>query len=124
MFLLALALLSGCSGGRITVSGTVVYPDGSPVEEGNVCGELVGGGREMIQATIQNGSFTLRSIVPGQYKIMIQCRALGDSELAEGKKPAVSSKFGSYESSGLTLDATKAHSDAKFTVTRPGEKAK
>jgi hypothetical protein len=113
--------LAGC-GGRISISGTCVYADGSPVPEGTISGELEGGGREMIQATVANGSFQFASIPPGKYKIMIQCRSLGDAEMAEGKKPAIDGKFGSYASSGLSLDATSAKTDVKFTVTKPGEK--
>ena len=117
-----LIVVAGCGFGRVTVSGTVQYPDGSAVLEGNINGELEGGGREMIQANITNGTFKFASIPQGKYKIMIQCRALGDSELSEGKRPAIDSKFGSYSSSGLTLDATTGKSDIQMTVTKPDPK--
>jgi len=125
-FVLAILLLPGCGSDRVQISGTVVYEDGSPLAEGTVCGELSEGGSHMVQGNVTNGAFSLGTTSPGdgakpgKYKIMIQCRALGDAELAEGKKPALDRKFGSYESSGLTLDIASARSDVKFVVSRPG----
>jgi hypothetical protein len=125
--LLTLALLAGCSG-QIAVSGTVVYDDGSAVEEGTVCGEMIGGGSHMVQGSIKNGAFSLGTsrpgdgVKPGIYKIMVQCRALGDAELAEGKQPAIDKKYGAYETSGLTLDATAATSNVQFVVKRPSKR--
>src|SRR5262249_62197821 len=98
-----------------------------PVEEGTVCGELVEGGSYMAQGNINSGAFSLGTsrpgdgVKPGKYKIMIQCRGLGDAERAQGKKPAIDAKFGSYKTSGLTLDVTAARSDVKFVVSRPGQ---
>lgn len=125
--LLGVLLLTGCSG-NVAVSGTVVYDDGSPVEEGTVCGELADGGRAMVQGSIKDGAFALGTerpgdgVLPGKYKILIQCRALGDAELAEGKRPAIDGKYGSYERSGLELDVTTARDDVKFVVSRPGKR--
>src|SRR5262245_24894582 len=71
--------LAGCSD-QVAVSGTVVYDDGAPVEEGTVCGELMDGGAYMVQGIIKNGTFSLGTSTPGDgakpgtYKIMIQCR--------------------------------------------------
>jgi hypothetical protein len=119
--------LAGCGSGHVAISGTVVYDDGSPVEEGTVCGELVEGGTHMAQGEIKNGAFSLGTtrpgdgVKPGNYKIMIQCRALGDAELAQGKVPAIDKKYGSYELSGLKLDATAAKTDVQFVVQRPGK---
>jgi hypothetical protein len=127
LLLIAVPFLGGCGSGHVPVSGMVVYDDGSPVAEGTVCGELVEGGSYMVQGNIQNGAFSLGTsrpgdgVKPGKYKIMIQCRALGDAELAQGKKPAIDAKYGAYGSSGLTLDATTARSDVKLVVSRPGK---
>jgi hypothetical protein len=123
----ALPFLGGCGSGHVAISGMVVYDDGSPVEEGTVCGELVKGGAYMVQGNIKNGAFSLGTstpgdgVKPGEYKILIQCRALGDAELAAGKRPAIVGKYAAYETSGLTLDATAARSDVKFVVSRPGK---
>jgi hypothetical protein len=127
LLLLVVSSLSGCSSGQVAISGLVVYEDEAPVEEGTVCAELVEGGLFMAQGNIKNGAFSMGTskpgdgVKPGKYKIMIQCRALGDSELAEGKKPAIDGKYGSYETSGLTLDVTGARNDVKFVVSRPGK---
>lgn len=125
LLLFAAVFLCGCGSGRVAVSGTVVYDDGSPVEEGTVCGELVEGDSFMVQGNIKNGAFSLGTsrpgdgAKPGKYKILVQCRALGDAELAQGKKPAIDGKYGVYETSGLTLEVTTATSDVRFVVSRP-----
>lgn len=128
LVLLFLSFFGGCGWGLVPVSGTVVYDDGSPVEEGTVAGELVEGGANMVQGNIKNGTFSLGTFrpgdgaKPGKYKILIQCRALGDAELAEGKLPAIDEKFGSYNTSGLTLEVTGPRNEVKSVVSRPGRK--
>jgi hypothetical protein len=127
VYLIPLLLCCGCGSGRVAVSGTVIYEDGSPVPEGTVCGELVDGGTDMVQGIIHNGTFSLGTmrpgdgVKPGRYKILIQCRGLGDAEKAAGKQPAIDGKYRAYETSGLTLDVTTARRDVVFTVSRPGK---
>jgi hypothetical protein len=127
LYLMALLLCGGCGSGRVTVSGTVVYDDGAPVPEGTVCGELVDGGTDTVQGVIRHGAFSLGTlrpgdgVKPGRYKILIQCRGLGDAEKAAGKQPAIDGKYGVYDTSGLTLDVTAARRDVVFTVSRPGK---
>jgi hypothetical protein len=80
-----------------------------------------------VQAEIQkDGSFKLGTITPGDgvtpgvYKIIIISRQLGDGEMSEGKKPAVSGKYAKYDSSGLKIDCSSgAKSDIKLTVSKP-----
>lgn len=126
----ALGLLGGCGSGNFKVGGRVVYDDGSPVEEGTVCGESEDAdARQMVQGEIEkDGSFTLGTSRPGdgakpaKYKLIVLCRALGDSELSQGKKPAVDGKYAKYNSSGLTVDATGgSKTDVNLVVTRPGK---
>jgi hypothetical protein len=125
--LIALFLCCGCGSGQVAITGTVVYEDGSPVAEGTVCGELVEGGKDMVQGVIHDGAFSLGTtkpgdgVKPGKYKILIQCRGLGDAEKAAGKRPAIDGKYGAYNTSGLTLDATTARRDVRFSVSRPGK---
>src|SRR5262249_7122419 len=89
--LMPLFLFCGCGSGQVGIWGTVIYEDGSPVTEGTVCGELVDGGKDMVQGIIRDGAFSLGTtkpgdgVKPGKYKIMILCRGLGDSEKAAGK---------------------------------------
>jgi hypothetical protein len=127
LLLFAIITLPGCGSG-VAISGTVVYDDGTPVEEGTVIGELESGGKSTVQGEIRNGSFSLGTakpgdgVTPGVYKIMIVGRALGDSELAAGKKPAIAGKYGKFESSGLKIDASAgAKKDVKLVVSRPGK---
>jgi hypothetical protein len=125
--LIALFLCGGCGSGQVAISGTVIYDDGSPVPEGTVCGELADGGKDMVQGIIHNGAFSLGTmkpgdgVKPGKYKILVQCRGLGDAEKVAGKQPAIDGKYGAYATSGLTLDVTTARGDVRFTVSRPGK---
>jgi hypothetical protein len=130
LLLAVLALVSGCSSGRVKVSGRVVYEDGSPVEEGTVCGELEDGdAKQMVQGEIdKDGSFSLGTAQPGdgarpgKYKVIILCRTVGDAEASQGKKPAVDGKFARYNTSGLTVDVTDGpKTDVNLVVTRPGK---
>jgi len=122
---------AGCGSGRYTVTGRVTYPDGTPVTEGSVIGEAADGDRRvMAQGDIRaDGSFTWGTLkpgdgaVPGSYKVAVLPRALGDSELAQGMKPAVAGKFTNYESSKLSIDVTPGGPNRlDIVVTRPGEK--
>lgn len=129
--LLVAVLAAGCGSGRYTVTGRVTYPDGTPVTEGVVVGEAVEGDRRvMAQGVIgRDGSFTWGTLkpgdgaIPGSYKVAVLPRALGDSELAQGMKPAVAGKYTHFDSSKLTLDVTPAGPNRlDIVVTRPGEK--
>lgn len=114
---IAAVFAMGCAGGRVNVSGTVAYEDGALLEDGTIFGEMEGeGAKEMAQAAVKGGKFTFSSIPAGKYKIMVQCQALGDAEIAEGKPPLIEGKYGSYTSSGLTLDTSAGASGVKFTV--------
>ena len=48
--------------------------------------------------------------------------ALGDSELAEGKRPAVSGKYTKYETSGITFEVKAGKNHLDITVTKPQAK--
>ena len=125
-----LALVAGCGSGRVKISGRVVYDDGSPVEEGTVCGELEDAdAKQMVQGEIdKDGSFSLGTTQPGdgakpgKYKLIVLCRTPGDAEASQGKKPAVDGKYARYNTSGLALDATEGpKTDVNLVVTRPGK---
>jgi hypothetical protein len=124
---LLLALASGCGSGRATVTGRVTYEDGTPVEAGTVIGEAVVDGKPTgVQGNIaRDGTFSWGSArpgegaLPGNYRVVVMPRALGDSELAEGKVPDVDSKFTKYETSGITFEVKPGKNDLAITVTRP-----
>ena len=48
--------------------------------------------------------------------------ALGDSELAEGKQPAVDGKYTKYGTSGITFEVKPGKNELNITVTRPKPK--
>jgi len=128
--LLLLALASGCGSGRYPVTGRVIYEDGTPVEAGTVIGEATVGGKPVgVQGNIaKDGTFswggdtTGDGALPGNYRALVMPRALGDSELAEGKVPAVDRKYSKYETSGITFEVKPGKNELNITVTRPAPK--
>src|SRR5262245_16588694 len=83
-----LAGAAGCSGGRQPVRGRVTYPDGTPVTEGNVIGQM---GEGVTSVTVQgeiksDGTFSWGTerpgdgAPPGKYKVTVVPRGLGDAE--------------------------------------------
>src|SRR5262249_12099224 len=128
LFLLALA--SGCGSGRYPVTGRVTYEDGTPVEGGTVIGAATVDGRPVgVQGNIEkDGTFRWGSdrpgdgAPPGNYRVLVMPVALGDSELAAGKVPAVDGKFTKYETSGITFDVKPGKNTLPITVTRPKPK--
>jgi hypothetical protein len=129
IFLLS-ALASGCGPSRYPVTGRVTYEDGGPVEGGTVIGEATVDGKAVgVQGNIaRDGTFSLGTDRPGDgaragnYRGIVMPRALGDSELAEGKAPAVDSKFARYETSGITFEVKPGKNELPITVTRPRPK--
>jgi hypothetical protein len=127
-FLLVFA--SGCGAGRYPVTGRVTYEDGSPVEAGTVIGEATVNGKVVgVQGNIEkDGMFAWGAdragdgAFPGLYKVIVMPVALGDSELAEGKQPAVDGKYTKYNSSGITFEVKPGKNDLRITVTRPKSK--
>ncbi len=102
-------LFAGCTGGRVPLTGKVVYEDGSPVVEGTLIGEgTIDGKAVSVQGIIErDGTFKVGTklpgdgALPGEYKFIIMPPALGDSELAEGKKPAVAGKYTNFETADI-----------------------
>lgn len=130
LFVLLLSTV-GCSSGYYPVTGKVTYPDGSPVVEGTVIAETktADGKLVSVQGIIEkDGSFMMGTksagdgVLPGKYRAMVMPPGLGDAELAEGKLPAVDSKFGSFDTSGLSFEATQGPTNVEFKVTRPSGK--
>jgi hypothetical protein len=127
--LLAL-LATGCASGRYPVSGRVTYEDGTPVREGTVIGETTVDGKVVgVQGNIESdGSFTWGSdrpgdgAPPGTYKVLVMPRALGDLELAEGKRPAVAGKYTKFETSGHTVEVKAERNVFNVTVSPPKPK--
>ncbi|MBN9522881.1 carboxypeptidase regulatory-like domain-containing protein [bacterium] len=132
IILAAVSLLAvGCSG-RATVTGRVTYPDGSPVESGNVVAEgTVNGKLVLVQGAISpDGSFRLGGdrpgdgVLPGRYKVAVHPVSLGDHELSAGKQPAVDGKYTRYDSSGFTLEVPPGGTELNLKVTRPTPRGK
>jgi hypothetical protein len=125
--LIILLTLSGCGSGRHPVTGRVFYEDGSPVEGGIVIGEATVNGKVVgVQGNIEkDGTFSLgadrpgEGALPGNYRFLVMPVALGDSELATGKRPAISGKYGNYDTSGITFEVKPEKNVLNIKVTRP-----
>jgi hypothetical protein len=112
------------------VGGRVTYEDGTPVESGTVIGEATVDGKVVgVQGGIgQDGSFTWGTekprdgALPGTYKVLVMPRALGDAEMAEGKRPAVAGKYTKFETSGITFEVRPEKNVLNITVSRPKPK--
>jgi len=125
--LFLLLAVSGCGSGRYPVTGRVSYEDGSPVEGGTVIGEATVNDKVVgVQGNIEkDGTFSWgadkpgQGALPGMYRVLVMPVALGDSEMAEGKRPSVSSKYGKYETSGITFEVKPGKNVLNITVTRP-----
>ena len=128
--LLLAALAAGCGSGRYPVAGRVTYEDGTPVEAGTVIGEATVNGKAVgVQGNIgPDGSFrwgTERAgdgAAPGSYRVAVMPVALGDSERAAGKQPAVDARYTKYQTSGITFEVKPGKNELNITVTRPGPK--
>ena len=124
----SLALACGCNSGRQTVTGKVTYNDGDPVTAGTVIAEATIDGKIVaIQGNIESdGTFRMGGAspgdgaLPGSYKVLITPPSLSDFEKGQGKRPALGGKYGSFESSGLTLDVKPGQkNDLQVKVVRP-----
>lgn len=123
---IALLLAAGCNSGRNSVSGTVTYEDGSPVESGIVVGRATIDGKSVsVQGTIKNGGFSWGGAregdgaAPGHYEVVVMPPSLSEHELSQGVQPAVDSKFTKFESSGLSFDVKDGKNEFPIKVTRP-----
>jgi hypothetical protein len=129
---LAALVVAGCGSGRYPVAGKVTYDDGGPVPAGTVIGEATVDGKLVgVQGNIaSDGSFSLGGdkpgdgALPGEYKVIVMPRALGDADMGEGKRPDVDGKYGKYDSSGLKYTVKAEKNEYNITVARPKPRSK
>lgn len=129
---LAALFAAGCGSGRYPVAGKVTYDDGGPVPAGTVIGEATVDGKLVgVQGNIaSDGSFAWGGdragdgALPGDYKVIVMPRALGDAEMGEGKRPDVEGKYTKYASSGLTFTVKAESNKYDITVSRPKPRSK
>ena len=132
LLVMILVCVSGCSGGRCTVTGTVTYDEGGAVDGGIVIGEaMVNEKLVMVQGNIEkDGTFSWGGIkagdgaLPGSYKVLVMPISLSENELSAGKFPAVDGKYTKYETSGLRFDVKDGKNEFQIKVTKPKPKVK
>jgi hypothetical protein len=123
---MGIVLVAGCNSGRCTVTGTVTYEDGSPVESGSVIGEATVDGKVVgVQGRIRNGTFTWGGAkegdgaLPGVYKVIVVPVSLSEYQLGQGMTAAVDGKYGKYETSGLSFEVKPGKNEFNIKVTKP-----
>ena len=120
----------GCNGGRLSVEGSVKYPDGTPVPGGTVIAEATVDGKLVgIQGNIEpDGSFKLGGTtpgdgaLPGKYRAMIMPVALSDADLSAGKTPALGGKYAKMDSAGIQFEVAQGMGPLTITVDKPTPK--
>jgi hypothetical protein len=131
--LVALVGTAGCGSDRYPVSGQVVFEDGSPLTEGTVLGETGEGDATVIaQGSVRNdGTFTWGSdrpgdgAKPGEYRVAVIPRALGDGEIAKGILPAVDQKFANVGTSGIRVEVKPGKNELPpITVSKPKKRTR
>jgi hypothetical protein len=123
--LLALALSQGCGTGegRLIVSGTVAYSDGSPItaESGTIIFHPVDEAGQPANGPVgEDGSFELMTrapgdgVAPGQYKVVLKIwKSYRD------QTPSVATEYGDAATTPLTATVDRNSSTFKFNVERP-----
>jgi len=112
------------------ISGRVVGRDGKNTGDGAIEKqwgpsdfEYAAAGRIEPDGTFRWGTERAGDGAPaGQYRVIVMPVALGDSELAEGKQPAVDGKYTKYGTSGITFEVKPGKNELNITVTRPKPK--
>lgn len=129
LLFLSLIIFTGCSGGKVGVSGKVTFEDGTPLSKGEVTfqtGDYSASGK-----VNPDGTYTISStgnndgLKPGLYKVTVIAVEY-DSNLdltddpnrkVAGPKVLVDPKFNSVETSGLSCDVKgKTTYDIKVTA--------
>ena len=60
--------------------------------------------------------------LPGNYRAIVMPVALGESEIAAVKTPAVEGKYSRFESSGITFEVKPETNKVDMQVTKPKSK--
>lgn len=113
------ALMIGC-GGKLSLSGRVEYPDGTPLETGTVCFEengFLARGEIKEDGKYKVGSEkTDNGIPPGTYKVYI----INAEKVPEGRlglpTPLIDKKYKNSATSGLTFTADGKSREFNITV--------
>lgn len=117
--LLAL-LLAGCGSNLPSVTGKVVYEDGTLVKGGSVTFNSKDKGVNASSDIADDGTFVLtfngdKGAPPGQYKVVVVGKDTG-----YGAPPAVDDVFGDPLETPLTQEIVAGKNDLTISVKRPG----
>ena len=130
VFPMTVVFLAGCNSGRCTVTGTVTYEDGTPVESGSVIGEATVDGKLVaVQGTIKNGAFSWGGAregdgaLPGHYNVIVVPVSLSEYQLSQGMTSAIDGKYTKYETSDLSFDVKEGRNEFNIKVARPKPRA-
>jgi len=118
LFLLACCVGCGQSGSRAgySVGGSIAFPDGTPVNYGEVTltsRSFTGSG------SIMGGSYGISGRVPaGTYRVSVQLAETPDTAGSATQQRLIDPKFNNPETSGLTVEV-RERTTFNITVTAP-----
>ncbi|MFI4876018.1 MAG: hypothetical protein ACIALR_11790 [Blastopirellula sp. JB062] len=108
--------LVGCGlpGGNAPVQGIVLFEDSKPVDAGNIAfDDGTYSDRALLTA---DGSFVVEDgLPPGNYRVTLSS-AWGDTPTA---KPLVHPRYGSYDTTDLSVEILDQSNELRLTVNRP-----
>jgi hypothetical protein len=121
---LILLFLCGCSGGNVSVKGTVKFDDGSPLTRGTI--RFIGDKTQANAVIGAHGTYVLGGAKPGDgiasgvYAVTVSARTGGGSD----GRPLVyfvDPKFENASTSGLTCEVKGRRMTHDIIVTKPSE---
>jgi hypothetical protein len=139
----AALVFAGCSGGKGTITGTVTL-NGSPLPAGIISFHSEVGNKEVFNAPIQNGNYSIEGVPAGKARVTVRVAKSGPapaSGAAKGGLPAPSSggdtgattpsksatpvvtvsgvpdRYGDPDKSGLELDVQSGSQTFPVTLT-------
>ncbi|MDR2643150.1 MAG: carboxypeptidase-like regulatory domain-containing protein [Planctomycetaceae bacterium] len=124
--LLSVLFVSGCNRGNV-VSGKVLFPDGTPLEHGEVMLQSTNysaGGQINANGTFRiYGGDTKKAIPNGEYQVTVIAAPIGEAKAdAKGQPiplpPIIHNKFSDPTQSGLTC-TVNGKTELNITVEKP-----
>lgn len=125
-----MGLVAGCARHPATypVEGHVKYPDGTPLKGGLITFLSQNDPKKPLNArgTIKDdGTFAVSTFregdgaLEGKHKVVVHPPAVNTRPSEPTPKSNVHSRYGSYDSSGLTVDVSPGVNKVSFTVEKP-----
>jgi hypothetical protein len=119
LLLVVVALAAGCSGGTGSISGRVTLK-GAPLPAGLISFHSQVGNREVCNAIIRDGAYSLDSVPAGKAVVTvraIQANPKGDTTRASSSMVSVPARYADPGKSGLSLTVQAGSQDFPVELT-------